>query len=156
VSSPERLYAIPKWLMAVVVLLGVWFVYELTHDPYEMKKEPAQNRPGGSGDVARSETPAGLDYKAIQQVISGNQRLWMPLVKKPKRQPPPPDLKKMTAGLQVVAIVSENDELKCIIKDKNSHTVCKKGDTVRELTIDAVTPTHVVLSYKGHKIKLSL
>jgi hypothetical protein len=141
--------------MAVVVLLGIWLVYELIHDPYEKKKAATPNPPG-SGDVARAEPPAGLDYKTIQQVISGNQRLWMPLVQKPKRPPPPPDLTKMTDGLQVIAILSENDELKCIIKDKNAHTVYKKGDRVRELTVDAVTPSHIVLSYKGHTIKLSL
>jgi len=155
VSSSEKIYVIPKWLMALVVLLGVWLVYELINDPYQGMKAAPPNPPG-SGEVARSETPAGLDYKTIQQVISGNQRLWMPLVQKPKRSPPPPDLKKMADGLQVVAIVSENDELKCIIKDKNTHTVYKKGDTVRQLTIDAVTPSHIVLSYKGHTIKLSL
>ncbi len=153
--SSEKLYAAPKWLIAVVVLLGVWLVYELINDPYESSKTETANPPAAREPV-RPEMPAELDYKSIQQVISNNQRLWGPLVQKPKPPAPPPNLNEMTKGLQVVAIVSENFDLKCIIKDTNTHTVYKKGDTVRELTIDAVTPTHVVLSYKGQTIKLSL
>jgi hypothetical protein len=137
------------------VLLSLGVVYELTNDPYAKIK--TENRTSSAvSEPARSEMPSELDYDGIQKAISSNQRLWMPLVQKPKTAAPPPDLKKMTDGLQVVAILSENDELKCIIKDKNTHTVYKKGDKVRELIVDAVTPSHIVLSYKGATIKLTL
>jgi hypothetical protein len=142
----------------VVVLLGAWLVYELMNDPYEERKSAAlAHRTDAVPDqLAPTELPAGLDYESIQRVINTNQRLWGPLVQKPKPPPEKPNLEAMIKGLEVVTVLSENNELKCIIKDKNTHTVCKKGDTVRELTIDSVTPTHVVLSYKGQTIKLAL
>ena len=143
------------------MLLGTWLVYELVNDPYEQRKSAAlANRidaaPGGVAD--RTELPAGLDYESIQQVITSKQRLWRPLVQKPKALPKKPNLKSMIQGLEIRAVLSEGNELKCIIRDKNAQTstVYKKGDKVRELTLEAVTPTEIILSYKGQTIKLSL
>ena len=157
-NSQDRVFSAAKWLVVVVLLLGTWLVYELVNDPYEQRKSAAlANRidpaPGGAD---RTELPVGLDYESIQQVVNSNRRLWGPLVEKPKPPPKKPNLGAMIKGLEVVTVLSENNELRCIIKDKGTHTVCKKGDKVRELTVDAVTPTHIVLSYQGETIKLSL
>ena len=158
-KTADRLFSIAKWLGVIVVLLFVWLVYEMVNDPYEDMREtgPPEAEPGeGTAVSAKAEGPAGLDYQRIQKDISSTQRLWEPLVKKPKPAPKKVSLEEKTKGLKVVAAVSEGNEVKFIIRDANNNTekIYKKGDKVRDLTLSSFTLTHVILSYGGATIKL--
>ena len=158
-NSAAGLLSIARWLGIVVVLLGVWLIYEMANDPYESVRTAAVAKPapgGGGDDLTVAEPPTGLDYEEIQKVIEGNKRLWEPLVKKPKPPPKKASLEDKIKGLKVVAAISEGDQIKFIIKDQTNNTerVYEKGDKVRDLTLSSFTFNHIVLSYGGETIKM--
>jgi|GEM_PF-2912499 len=159
-KSAARLLSIARWLGIVVVLLGVWLIYEMANDPYESVRTAAPAKlaaGGGAGGLAVAEPPTELDYKEIQKDIEGNQRLWEPLVKKPKPPPQKTSLDQKIKGLKVVAAISEGDQVKFIIQDQTNNTerVYEKGDKVRDLILSSFTFNHIVLSYGGETIKVS-
>jgi hypothetical protein len=158
-KSAAELLSIARWLGIVVVLLGVWLIYEMANDPYESVRTAALAKPAAGGDgggLAVAEPPAELDYEEIQKDIEGNQRLWEPLVKKPKAAPKKVSLEQKIKGLRVVAAISEGDQVKFIIQDQTNNTerIYEKGDKVRDLTFSSFTFTHIVLSYGGETIKI--
>ncbi len=158
-KSADRLLSVAKWLGIVVVLLGVWLIYELANDPYASLRTAALAKPApavGEGNLGVPEPPTGLDYNEIQKVIGGNQRLWEPLVKKPKPPPQKVSLEEKIKGLRVVAAISEGDQVKFIIQDQTNNTerVYEKGDKVRDLTLSSFTFNHIILSYGGETIKV--
>ena len=155
----DKLFSIARWLGIVVVVLGVWLVYELANDPYESVRETglAKPAPGGdAGGLAVAKPPTELDYEEIQKDIEGNQRLWEPLIKKPKPPPEKINLEEKIKGLKVVAAISEGGQVRFIIQDTTNKTerVYEKGDKVRDLTLSSFTFTHIVLSYGGETIKM--
>jgi len=152
----DRLFAIARWLGGVVVLLGGWLIYELVNDPYEDVNGPPE-RGAGTGLLTVAPLPAELDYERIQKEIEDNQRLWEPLVKKPKAAPKKVSLKDKIKGLKVLAVISEGDRVKFIIKDpaNNTEKIYQKGDKVRDLTLSSFTYSHIILSFGGETIKLS-
>jgi len=161
VKSTDRLFSMAKWLGIVVILLFVWLVYEMVNDPYEDMREagPPEADPGeGTAVSGQAEGSTGLDYEGIQENIEGAQRLWEPLVKKPKPPPKKISMEEKVKGLKVVAAVSEGDEVKFIIRDAKDNTekLYKKGGKVRDLTLSSFTLTHVILSFGGESIKMPI
>lgn len=151
----DRLFSIARWLGIIVVLLGVWLIYELVNDPYENVNGPPERGPG-TGLLTVAPLPAELDYEVIQKGIEDNQRLWEPLVKKPKPAPKKVSLEQKIKGLRVLAAISEGDQVKFIIKDpaNNTEKIYEKGDKVRDLTLSSFTYRHIVLSFGGETVKL--
>ena len=153
----DRLFSIARSLGIIAVLLGVWLIYELVNDPYENVRPsgPEESEPGAAL-LTVAPLPAELDYERIQKDIENNQRLWEPLVKKPKPAPKKVSLKEKIKGLKVLAVISEGDQVKFIIKDPANRTekIYQKDDKVRDLTLSGHTGTHVILSFRGETIKL--
>jgi hypothetical protein len=151
-----------KWLAAIAVILCAWLAYELTTDPYAPERDrvlallesEASHSPGETDESERD-----LDYEPIIRTIS-IKPLWPSLVRPPRRAPrpkPKPNLEQMTRGLKVLTVISgANDDVQAIINDsrKRSQEIYKKGDKVRELTVDSFVSDGVILSYEGETIKL--
>jgi hypothetical protein len=157
VKTPDRLFSIARWLACIAVVLCVWLIYELVNDPYENAQPPVPaDRGDGTAVVDVAESPTPLDYQRIQNDIKSTQRLWEPLVKKPKPPPKKASLEQKIKGLKVVAAISEGDQVKFIIRDTTNNTekVYKKGDKVRDLTLSSFGYTHIVLSFGGETIKV--
>ncbi len=158
----KKTFGAAKCLAAIAVLLGVWLVYELANDPYELERTKllASLEDGGSGSGEQDEESLReLDYAQVLGKIGSEGRLWGRLVgKKPPAPKPPkkPDLKEMIRGLKVLTVLSANNEIQVIISDsrRRREDIYKKGDKIRKLTIDGFTSDAVALSYKGETIKL--
>jgi len=150
---------IAKWLALLLVGLCAWLVYESVYDPHEQDRtmlNASLEQESGASELY-NEPPQELDYEKIEQTVKSRQELWGPLVRKKPPPPKKPDMKEKIKGLRVVTVVlSANNEFQVIIKDSNSNTenLYKKGDKIRDLTIDSFTFSEVVLSYGGERINL--
>lgn len=151
-------YAKARYLGLLALALCGWLAYELVSDPYAEQKAAILAPDKNPNPVAASnEEPASdLNYDKIQTTANTKQTLWGLLVREPAAAPPKPDLNRMIQGLSVVTVVSANNEVQAIIKDVNGNTdqLYKKGDRIREFTIDGFTRSEVILSYQGEKVKL--
>lgn len=156
----DRLALITRRFAYIGIVLCVWLLWEAANDPYKYLRSADQAElwpENGSGVSASAEIPAELDYETIQKNISGAERLWAPLVKKPAPPPRKINMKEKVKDLKVLAVISEGHEVRFIIRDTKSNTqkVYKKGDSVRDLTLTGWSYGYLVLSYKGESIKLS-
>ena len=99
-------------------------------------------------DVGPLSRPVDID--AVQQSISGKEKLWQELIPPPPPPPPPPapppDIAKMLEGVQPTR-QQIGDAIRIIVPGNPRGARCAVGDTINGVTIKEITPTEVIFEY---------
>lgn len=133
--------------LAVLAYIGLNFVQSPIAAQREQLRIQLAEVPASKVEVGP--LTARIDIDAVQQSISGKEKLWQELIPPPPPPPPPPepppDLAKMLEGVQPTRQQIGNAIR--IAVPGNPRGRFEIGDKINGVTLKEITPTEVIFEY---------
>ena len=140
------------FFIAGVAVLGILFVGIVVSASTDPLADRARGFEEDLNAKKSEETPefelrSSVDYRAIEDTIQANRRLWAPVVQRKKRAPSPPDLGKVLKGVKATRI-QVGPKVKFEVEGNAVYR--GEGESIRGLIITEVSSGYVEFSKKAH------
>lgn len=146
-----------RGLPIIVLILFGYALYEFAAARHDINTILKGASPA-SAAANPQETPA-VDvkpYSYYQQEFNSRDIFESPINKKPEEPNPAPSIPELTKNLRLVGIVLDR-EGEAIIEDLEVKQVffLRKGDRIRDATIDEIKESKVILTYHDQRVELT-